>query len=66
LTSYAAARHNLSNAIELVMSRLSLDRRSGGMAIKDVRVVLARRAWADIKLGGAASANIAFCRRGCP
>jgi len=36
------------------------------MAIKDVRVVLARRAWADIKLGGAASANIAFCRRGCP
>ena len=32
------ARHNLSRAIELVMSRLDL--RSRGMAIKDVSVVL--------------------------
>jgi hypothetical protein len=46
------ARHNLSSAIELVMSRRSLDRRSSGMAIKDVSVVLAPRALADIKLGG--------------
>ena len=33
-------RHNLSIAIELVMSRRSLDLRSSGMAIKDVSVVL--------------------------
>jgi|GraSoiStandDraft_47_1057283.scaffolds.fasta_scaffold83034_3 hypothetical protein len=30
------------------------------MAIKDVSVVPADRGWADIKLRGAASANIAF------
>src|SRR5215469_8341698 len=32
-------RHNLSNAIELVMSRWSLDLRSSGMVIKDVSLV---------------------------
>ncbi len=34
------ARHNLSSAIELVMSRRSLDLGSSGMVIKDVSVVL--------------------------
>jgi hypothetical protein len=50
------ARHNLSSAIELVMSRWSLDLRSSGMAIKDVSLVLAHRAWADTSWAAPASA----------